>query len=96
MGEAVVRFGNEAPVKVRIDPPPALPYAPRRTARQVGEFRQAVFAAAPQCYLTPAEARAEISGRQQRVFQRELSGEWFSEPPLALPAPAKPDDDIFG
>jgi hypothetical protein len=97
VGEAVVSFSSAEPVKVRVDPPPATPYTPQRTARQIRQFRQAVYAAASAYYLTPTDARREISERQQRVFQRELSGEWFSQPPPALPVPTpSSDEESFG
>lgn len=84
IGTAVFQIGTNAPVQVRIDYRPPLPYHPEYTPERLRLLEGNVFRAHPDFYLRPDAALQEIAARQQQTFGGVLEFDFGPEP--AVPA----------
>lgn len=78
-GEAFIRIGSSAPVRVKIEYVKAAPYSRYLTPKQIDAFRQKVFEKNSRYYTPLLEVRLEYEERQRRIFGEPLR---FDERPM--------------
>lgn len=78
-GEAFIRIGSNAPVRVQIEHVKAAPYSRHLTPKKIDAFRQKVFEKNSRYYTPLLEVRLEHEERQRRIFGEPLR---YDERPL--------------
>lgn len=78
-GEAFIRIGSSAPVRVQIEHVQSAPYSRHLTPKRIDAFRQKVFEKNSRYYTPLLEVRLEYEERQRRIFGEPLR---FDEQPL--------------
>jgi len=78
-GEAFIRVGSNAPVRVKVEHVKAAPYSRHLTPKRIDAFRQKVFEKNSRYYTPLLEVRLEYEERQRRIFGEPLR---FDERPL--------------
>jgi hypothetical protein len=78
-GEAFIRVGSNAPVRVKVEHVKAAPYSRHLTPKRIDAFRQKVFEKNSRYYTPLGQVRLEYEERQRRIFGCPLR---FDERPL--------------
>ena len=78
-GEAFLKIGSNAPIRVKVEHVKSAPYSPRLTPKRIDAFRAKVFEKNSRYYTPVLEARQEYEDRQRRIFGEPLR---FDENPL--------------
>ena len=78
-GEAFIRIGSNAPVRVKVEYVKSAPYSRYLTPKRIDAFRQKVFEKNNRYYTPLVEVRIEYEERQRRIFGEPLR---FDERPV--------------